>query len=68
MKWNTIKDSSLFKPFKNIFGIGLLAFIIWMLFFDSNSLLEKGLKQTPKKLKNLKLKTVSKNLPVKSIT
>jgi len=39
MKWNTIKNSSLFKPFKNIFGIGLIAFIIWMLFFDSNSLL-----------------------------
>lgn len=28
-----------FKPLRNVFGLGLLFFIIWMLFIDSNSLL-----------------------------
>lgn len=28
---------NLFKPFKNIFIIVLLVFVIWMLFFDANS-------------------------------
>ncbi|MBT8311067.1 MAG: septum formation initiator [Flavobacteriaceae bacterium] len=39
MNWNELKDHKLIKPFRNVFGLGLLAFIIWMLFFDSNSLL-----------------------------
>ncbi|TYA84357.1 FtsB family cell division protein [Seonamhaeicola marinus] len=28
-----------FKPFKNVFIIFLVVFVVWMLFFDSNSLL-----------------------------
>ena len=36
---NKIAENKYLKPFKNIFGLGLLGFIIWMLFFDSNSLL-----------------------------
>ena len=37
MNWSEIKDHKYIKPFKNVFGLGLLAFIVWMLFFDSNS-------------------------------
>ncbi len=29
--------SKFFKPFKNIFILILIVFVIWMLFFDSNS-------------------------------
>jgi len=39
MNWSEIKNHKYIKPFKNVFGLGLLAFIIWMLFFDSNSLI-----------------------------
>lgn len=39
MKLKHISESKYLKPFKNIFGLALAAFIIWMLFFDSNSLL-----------------------------
>ena len=34
-----ITDSKYFKPFKNVFGLALASFIIWMLFFDSNSMM-----------------------------
>ncbi len=39
MNWNQLKNHKYLKPFKNVFGLGLLFFIIWMLFIDSNSLL-----------------------------
>ncbi len=39
MNWNELKNHKYIKPFSNVFGIGLLIFIIWMLFIDSNSFL-----------------------------
>lgn len=39
MNWQDLKNNKYLKPFQNVFGLGLFAFIVWMLFFDSNSLL-----------------------------
>lgn len=32
-------DKKYLKPFKNFYIVGLIAFVIWMLFFDTHSLL-----------------------------
>ena len=37
MKKSTIAIQSFFKPFKNIFLLVIIVFIVWMLFFDANS-------------------------------
>jgi len=39
MSFKNIIAHKYLKPLRNVFGLGLVAFIIWMLFFDSNSLI-----------------------------
>jgi cell division protein FtsB len=37
MKWKTLKQKTWFKILTNRYGILLAIFVVWMLFFDTNS-------------------------------